>query len=56
MNTQHETVRPPMSRWERGVELDGVMQGFGGPDDDRSGGYERGGWIWPHFDAEAGRS
>jgi dihydrofolate reductase len=36
------------------VSVDGVMQGLGGPDEDRSGGFERGGWAIPLIDAEAG--
>jgi dihydrofolate reductase len=36
------------------VSVDGVMQGLGGPDEDRSGGFERGGWQAPHWDSEGG--
>lgn len=36
------------------VSVDGVMQGLGGADEDRRGGFERGGWALPLLDAEAG--
>jgi dihydrofolate reductase len=35
------------------VTVDGVMQGLGRSDEDRRGGFERGGWIGPVFDDEA---
>src|SRR5687768_7631717 len=35
------------------VSVDGVMQGLGAPDEDRRGGFERGGWAIPLFDNEA---
>ena len=34
------------------VSVDGVMQGLGGPEEDRRDGFERGGWAMPHFDGE----
>jgi dihydrofolate reductase len=35
------------------ISVDGVVQGLGGPDEDRRGGFERGGWALPLFDTEA---
>jgi dihydrofolate reductase len=36
------------------VTLDGVYQGPGGPDEDRRGGFERGGWLALRSDEEIG--
>lgn len=36
------------------VSLDGVMQAPGGPEEDRTGGFELGGWLAPFFDEAVG--
>jgi dihydrofolate reductase len=36
------------------VTVDGVLQGLGGSEEDRRGGFERGGWAAPLFDNQAG--
>ena len=38
------------------VSLDGVMQAPGGPNEDRDGGFEYGGWTVPYWDDAIGES
>jgi dihydrofolate reductase/predicted transcriptional regulator YdeE len=36
------------------ISLDGVMQAPGGINEDREGGFERGGWTWPYWHDDIG--
>src|SRR5262245_18899867 len=38
------------------VSMDGVMQAPGGKDEDRDGGFEYGGWTWPYWHDDIGKS
>jgi dihydrofolate reductase len=38
------------------LTLDGVMQAPGGPDEDRDGGFEHGGWSFPYGDQDFGEA
>jgi dihydrofolate reductase len=36
------------------ISLDGVVQAPGGPEEDTTGGFAHGGWMWPVFDEPVG--
>ena len=38
------------------MTLDGIMQAPGGPDEDRDGGFEYGGWGFPYFSEDMGEA
>jgi len=38
------------------VSMDGVIQAPGGKDEDRDGGFEHGGWTWPYWHDDIGRT
>ncbi|NTJ64411.1 dihydrofolate reductase family protein [Agrobacterium rhizogenes] len=38
------------------ISLDGAMQAPGGPDEDPTGGFEYGGWVFPYSDEETGKA
>jgi hypothetical protein len=49
MIKSHADMKPTTTTW---VSVDGVMQGLGDADEERRGGFERGGWAMPLADPE----
>jgi hypothetical protein len=53
---QHEGTCDVQLTTTMNISVDGVVQGCGGPDEDRRGGFERGGWTTPFLDDQTATS